>query len=435
MIETGRENLYISQWRAVERELLSNGCAWTGPIRQKAMARFSELGFPTAKSEEWKYTNLTSLAQIPFRAAGARDGECAKEVMAAAGFAQDRGIRLVFVNGYHAPTLSSPSISGGAKIVSLGRALGHERDLLEPYLGKQAGFQQHPLVALNTALMRDGAVVVIPPDQVIEQPIHLLFISTARQEPVALFPRNLIVAGAGSQARVVESYFGADPDTYFTNAVTEIRLEGNARLDHCKVQHESVQSFHVGVLDVRVGRHSAFTSDVVSLGARLCRNEVHVTLAEEGGECVLQGLYLAKDQQHVDNHTRIDHTTPHGTSRELYKGILDGRATGVFNGKIYVHPLAHETDAKQINKNLLLSRDASVDSKPQLEIYNNDVKCSHGSTIGRLDENAVFYLRTRGLSRELACRLLVHAFAEEMSAKISVDSVRVWLEQLLFSRL
>jgi Fe-S cluster assembly protein SufD len=404
-------------------------------MRQKAMARFSEMGFPTTKAEEWKYTSLSSLAQIPFRAAGAGDGECAKEMMAAAGFAQDRGIRLVFVNGYHAPTLSSLSISGGAKIASLRHALGNERDLLKPYLGKQADFQQHPLVALNTALMRDGAFVVIPPDQVIEQPIHLLFISTAKQEPVALFPRNLIVAGAGSQARVVESYFGAVSDTYFTDAVTEIRLEGNARLDHCKVQHESLRSFHIGALDVRVGRHSAFTSHVVSLGARLCRNEVYATLAEEGGECVLQGLYLARDQQHVDNHTRIDHTAPQGTSRELYKGILDGRATGVFNGKIYVHPLAHETDAKQTNKNLLLSRDASVDTKPQLEIYNNDVKCSHGSTIGRLDENAVFYLRTRGLSRELACQLLVHAFAEEMSAKIRVDSVRVWLEQLLFSRL
>ena len=268
----------------------------------------------------------------------------------------------------------------------------------------------------------------------VEQPIHLLFISTGGKKASVSHPRNLIVIGKGSQVSIVENYVGLGGGNYFTNAVTEIVVGENAVADHYKLQRESDEAFHVATQQVCLERNGNVSSHSISLGGALVRNDVNVVLDGEGGECTLNGFYMVSGDRHVDNHTRIDHVKPHGTSRQLYKGVLDGRSRGVFNGKIYVHKGAEKTDARQTNNNLLLSLDALIDTKPQLEIYNNDVKCTHGSTIGQLDQDAIFYLRSRGIGVESARRLLTYAFASDVIGRIRIDSVRAQLDKLLAAK-
>jgi len=275
----------------------------------------------------------------------------------------------------------------------------------------------------------------VPPGKVVGHPIHLLFISTALGTASASYPRNLIVAGNNSQVTIVETYVGTEKAVYFTNAVTEVVVGENAVLDHYKLQRESKEAFHIATLQVHQARSSTFASHSIALGGALVRNDVNVVLDGEGSECTLNGLYMATGQQHVDHHTRIDHARPHGLSRQLYKGVLGGQARGVFNGKIVVHATGQKTDAKQTNKNLLLSADALIDTKPQLEINNNDVKCTHGSTIGRLDEDSIFYLRSRGIAEEMARSLLTYAFASEIINRIKVEPLRATLENLVVTRL
>jgi Fe-S cluster assembly protein SufD len=265
----------------------------------------------------------------------------------------------------------------------------------------------------------------------VEIPIHLVFFSSAHGEPTVAHPRNLILAEVNSQATLVETYVGPGPDVYFTNAVTEIVAAENAVIDHCRLQRESLEGFHIATLQVYQDRSSNYTNRAVNLGGTLVRNNINVLLGAEGCECTLDGLYMAGGRQLIDNHTRIDHAKPHGTSHEHYKGILDGKARGVFNGKIYVHPDAQKTDAKQTNKTLLLSEDALIDTKPQLEIYADDVKCTHGAAIGQLAEEAIFYLRSRGIGREEARSLLTYAFANDIIGRIRVEPLRARLEDLL----
>jgi Fe-S cluster assembly protein SufD len=306
---------------------------------------------------------------------------------------------------------------------------------LEPYLARYARYQDHSFVALNTAFIEDGAFVSIPSGKIVEEPIHLFFVSTAAGEATVSHPRNLILVGNDSQVTIVESYVGLNHGVTWTNAVTEIVVGESAVVEHYKLQWEREEAFHTATLQVHESRSSNFTSHSVALGGSLVRNEVNVALDGEGGECTLNGLYLATGRQHVDNHTRIDHVKPHCTSRELYKGVLEGKARGVFNGKIYVHKAAQKTDARQTNKNLLLSADASVDTKPQLEIYNNDVKCTHGSTIGQLDEDALFYLRARGIGLETARSLLTYGFISDIVGRIKLASIRDQLESFVTTRL
>ena len=283
--------------------------------------------------------------------------------------------------------------------------------------------------------MEDGAFVYIPKAKVLEEPIHLLFVSTARGKPTVSYPRNLIIVGYSSQATIVESYVGLENDLYFTNVVTEIVGGENALIAHYKLQWESKEAFHIATVEAHLDRSSNFSSHSIDLGGALVRNDVNAVLDGEGIDCTLDGLYIVTGQQHVDNHTRIDHVKPHCISRELYKGVLDGKARGVFNGKIYVHKLAQKTDAKQTNKNLLLSEDAVIDTKPQLEIFADDVKCTHGSTVGQLDQDAIFYLRSRGLGREAARGLLTYAFAGEMISRIRVEPIRRKLSEILLTGL
>ena len=409
----------------------------TGLLRRVAFARFAELGLPTTRQEEWKYTSLAPLAQIPF-APPAGEGKLPslEQLDHLAGPSVDGGVRLVFVDGRYRPELSS-GMGGarGAFVGSLRAALAERPELVERELARHADFQHDALTALNTAFIEDGAFVQLPAGTVLPAPIHLLFVSTARGKPMLAQPRNLILLGASSQATLVESHAGLSDEVYFTNVVTEVVLGENAQLDHYKLQEESARAFHIALTQVHQGRDSRFRSHSVALGAALARNEVRALLASEGSECTLNGLYLATGKQHLDNRTLIDHQSPRCTSRELYKGVLDGQSRGVFSGRVLVRHDAQKTDASQTNKNLLLSDEALVDTKPQLEIFADDVKCAHGAAVGQLDEDALFYLQSRGIGREAAKSLLTYAFASEMVNLIPPGALRTRVHDLVTSRL
>jgi Fe-S cluster assembly protein SufD len=401
------------------------------PLRESAFARFAELGLPTTQDEEWKYTSLAPLARVRFEPAAETKLQGLDHWAL-----EDSGIRLVFVDGRHRPELSSQAAGpGGAFIGSLAAALAERPELVERELAHHADHQRDALTALNTAFIEDGAFIHLPAFAVLQAPIHLLFLSTAPGNATLSQPRNLIVLGAGSQATVVETYAALRDEVYVTNAVTEVVLGDGARLDHYKLQEESARAFHLALLQVNHGRNTHFTSHSVALGSALARNEVRALFASEGGECTLNGLYMAAGKQHLDNRTVIDHQSPRCTSRELYKGVLDGQSRGVFSGRVLVREDAQKTDARQANKNLLLSDDALVDTKPQLEIFADDVKCAHGAAVGQLDEDALFYLRSRGLGREAARSLLTYAFASEMVNLIPLAPLRARVRQLVTSRL
>jgi Fe-S cluster assembly protein SufD len=420
---------YVADFAQFEQQHAANGQAWTRPMRRAAMARFAELGFPTTRLEEWKYTNVAPIARTPFRLAPRLSQERAAEALAATTIADLTCTQLVFVNGHYVPELSSRRpLPQGVQVSSLTAALGEAPHQVEPHLARYADYEDHAFVALNTAFMQDGVFLFIPPGRVVPEPIHLVFIALPQGGATVTYPRNLIVLGDGAQAAIVESYIGQGPEPYWTNSVTEIALGQHAVVDHCKLEWESLGAYHIATLQVHQGRSSNFTSHSMALGGALVRNDLNVVLAGEGSECTLNGLFMGAGQQHLDNHTRIDHAQPHCASRELYKGILDGKARGVFNGKIVVHKDAQKTDAMQTNKNLLLSADASVDTKPQLEIFNNDVKCYHGSTIGRLEDTAIFYLRSRGLDLEAARGLLTYAFASEIIGRLKHEPIRTMLD-------
>jgi Fe-S cluster assembly protein SufD len=374
-------------------------------LRQGALERFAALGFPTLEDEDWRFTPLAALTRVPFRPAAP----------AAADFSQE------------AP------LPDGVIVCNLARALAEHPALVEPHLARYADVEEHAFAALNTAFLHDGAFVYVPPGKVVEEPIVLNFRAGAADEPSVWHRRALVVAGRNSQATVVENYTGAAGVAYFTNAVGEIVLDEGAVLDHYKVQREGDGAFHVATTQVQVGRSSNFSSHNLTFGGKLTRNDVNAYLGGEGGECTLNGLYVGGGEQLIDNHTRIDHARPHCASHELYKGVLDGKARGVFAGRIYVHQDAQKTDAKQTNQTLLLSDDAVIDTKPQLEIFADDVKCTHGATVGQLDAESVFYLRSRGIGKDEARALLTFAFANDVVGRIKVESLRAELEQLLFA--
>lgn len=399
-------------------------------LRRQAFERFQALGFPSHKNEEWRFTSVAPLAKVPFKLAGLeRDGLNGTAVQPLL-HGSDKGPRVVFVNGHYAADLSrhDPAMVG-----RLADVLTQRPELAEHYLARHAAFDMHPFIALNTAFLRDGVYVHIPQGKVIEEPIHLVYLSGTGGEPTVSHPRTLIVAEPGSQATIVESYLGRDDDVYFTNAITEIVVGENARIEHYKVQREGNEAFHIATLQLHMSRASQFSSHLVSLGGTFVRNEANAVLDGEGCECTLNGVALAAGHQLVDNHTRIDHARPHCASHELYKHILDGQARGVFNGKIFVHPDAQKTDAKQTNQTLLLSEDAVIDTKPQLEIFADDVKCTHGATVGQLDDNSIFYLRSRGIGRDEARSLLTFAFANDIVERIKVAPVRQQLSDVLLA--
>jgi Fe-S cluster assembly protein SufD len=364
---------------------------WLREIRDAAFARFAELGFPTTHDEEWRFTNVARIARATFE-----------------------------------PQTAASGLRG----LPAGVEIGMPEDAA-PYLAKLASYERNAFVALNTAFLGNFVFLRVPRGATIEEPIQLEFLTSGATRPAVSHPRVLIAVGADAHCTIVESYVGGG--SYFTNAVTEIVAGDRAVVDHYKLQRDSLEAFHVATLQTQLGRSANFSTHNISLGAALARNDVGAVLAE-GAEATLNGLYIAGGSQHVDNHTVIDHAKPHGTSHELYKGILDGKASAVFNGRIIVRKDAQKTDSKQTNKNLVLSDDATIDTKPELQIHADDVRCTHGATIGQLDAESLFYLQSRGIGRREARSLLTYAFAQDIVDRIKVQSLRDSLERVLYEK-
>lgn len=427
---------YRRELTALGSQLPGSGLRWLEKTRQGAFERFAELGFPDARDENWKYTRITPIEKRSFRSVPKSCVGLIPDDLESFFFASVACQRLVFVNGVYTPQLSKiAALPGGVSACSLAKALAEHPDRLEPHLARYADSGAHGFAALNTAFMGDGAYVYIPRNVVLESPVHMLFVATTQDEALFVHPRNLIVAEQGSEATVIESYVSFGGGGYFTNALTEVVVGDNAELSHYKIQQEHSSAFHVATLQIQQTRNSRFTSHSTSFGGSLVRNDINAVLDAHGAQCTLNGLYLAAGRQHVDYHTRIDHTQPFGISREHYKGILSGRARGVFNGLTHVHPGAQKTDASQSNDNLLLSQDAEVDTKPQLEIYADDVKCSHGATVGQLDDDMIFYLRARGIQAAAARGLLTYGFAQDVVDRMHLAAVRDVIEEVLLGQL
>jgi len=408
---------------------------WSRERRRSAIARFGERGFPTTRDEEWRYTNLEPLLSVGFELADGGSAAVEAEEIFAASFLQRTDLRLVFINGAYSQELSSlHGLRKSVRIQSLSQALGQNDPVVERHLFRYARAEEQAFTALNTAFAMDGAFIHIPRGEVIEDPIHLVYVSVGNNPPLISQPRNLVLLDSGSQARIVESYIGVADQISCTNVVTEIVCAEGATMDHYRLQREGKNAFHVSALEAHLQSHSNFTAHAITLDGALVRNNVRVVLQGEGAECALNGLYLVDGKQHVDNHTEIEHVKPQATSLELYKGILGGAAHAVFNGKILVYKDAQKTNARQTNKNLLLSENAVVNTKPQLEIHADDVKCSHGSTIGQLDRDALFYLRSRGLDLGDAQSLLSYAFASEVISRITIPLMRARLDDYLLTK-
>lgn len=402
-----------------------------GALRRRAMLRFMQAGFPTTRDEEWLFTDVRPIASRRFLPAGDAGTDPAR--------LPDRGawlslspFRIVFLNGRYLPELSSRAFPAGVRVASLAERIGSDVTSVEGRIDSCAVSVATPFAALNTAFFADGALIEADAKAVAAEPIHVIF-ATDSARPVAVHPRLLVRAGERSRLTLVESHIGTG--VYFSNVVAEIDLAEGAVVEHVRLQDESPDAFHVAVTAVREARGSDYASHAIALGGRLSRHDLAVLLDGEGASCVANGLYLVDGARHVDNHTSIDHARPHCASLELYKGILDGNSSGVFNGKIGVRKDAQKSDARQTNRNLLLSEDAVINTKPQLEINADDVKCSHGATIGQLDDDALFYLRARGLSTGDARGLLIGGFAGEIPERIRCAPVRKALSTVLGGRL
>jgi Fe-S cluster assembly protein SufD len=423
---------YAAEWERAERARPGHDPAPLERLRTSALDEFMSRGFPTTRDEEWRFTSVAAIADGRFALAPEPVPDALDIDIAALRLPGEPAAELIFVDGRFVAALSRRStLPPGVRAASLAAVVASEYRVVEPALARAASFVRQPFIALNTAFLHDGAFIELPPNAIVEQPIHCLFIATGRAGggmPM-IHPRSLVVLGPGSQASIQTTYAGPAGAPYFTNAVTELVIGENAVLDHVTLQHESASAYHVGATFLRAQRSATSTLHAVDTGSALARNDVVATLDGEGIDCTLDGLYVADAERLVDNHTTIDHAQPHCTSREIYKGILAERSHGVFNGKIVVRPDAQKTDARQTNRALLLSEDAQIHTKPQLEIFANDVKCTHGAAVGQLDDEALFYLRSRGLSAARARQLLIHGFAADVLARLPFAPVRARVEE------
>jgi Fe-S cluster assembly protein SufD len=409
---------------------------WIRPLRQAGLDRFVRAGFPTRQNEDWRFTNVQPIASREFRLLDAPEAMPGLDTLRPYLFGHEDWPRMVFVNGRFVRELSRlDGVPSTVELLSLREALDSQRDVVEAHLAKVAVNAPSAFTDLNTAFMTDGALLVLPADTVLEHPVHLLFVTAAGAAEGATHPRTLIVAGRHTQATVVESYVSLADQRYLTNTVSEIFLEEGARVHHYKVQLESEAAYHVGTIEAWQDRNSHLESFSFAMGGALSRTNVYTVLDGAAAHVQFDGLYVGHGVQHLDHQTRIEHAKPGCTSREIYKGMLDDRAHAVFNGKVYVRPEAQQTDGKQTNKNLLLSDTAKVDTKPQLEIFADDVKCTHGATVGQLDESALFYCRTRGIPLAEARRMVTYAFAAEVIEEIHTRPVAEHLEALVRDRL
>jgi Fe-S cluster assembly protein SufD len=426
---------YLASFSQFEKSLNGESTSDLHALRRAAIHRFAQTGFPTSRDEEWRFTNVAPIAKIPFSPVLRYENhgvDAAHIKKLALGL---KCTRLVFVNGHYAPELSviTPS-SKGAKVMSLKTALRSEAAVVEKYLAKYVKHEENGFTALSAAFLQDGAFIHVADDVKVKGPIHLVFVA-AGERSVAALPRNLIVVGNNSKVSIIESYVSIARTSYLTNAVTEFIVGENAIIEHDKLQDEALDSFHIGTVHFQQSRGSNVVSNAINFGGSIVRNTITAVLNGEGVECTLNGLNLGTGTQVIDSHTVIDHAKPHCASHELYKSVLDGKSKGIFNGKIFVRKDAQKTDAKQTNKTLLLSDDATIDTKPQLEIFADDVKCTHGATVGYLDEEQMFYLRSRGIGVEAARDLLTFAFANDIINRIHIDALRERLDTMIQRRL
>ncbi|MYB26499.1 MAG: Fe-S cluster assembly protein SufD [Candidatus Dadabacteria bacterium] len=405
---------------------------WLTTLRREAISGFAELGFPTLSDEEWRFTNLEALRRGSFSIAENGISGVSKKSVDSYGFPGLDCLRLVFVNGRFAPSLSDTVDAGkGILVKNLSEAISEQSDLVKDHLARYADYEKDAFISLNTSYFEDGVFVYIPDGTVFEQPVHVLHVSTDEDRPLFINPRNLIIVGQSSVAKVIEHYVSASQSVYFSNVVTEVVCGENANLEHYRLEFESQKAFNFSTLRVNQQKNSNIASHSVLCGGAIVRNNVHPVLAGEGCNSDIYGLFISEGRQHMDNFMRVEHASPHCDSRQFYNGVLDGRSKGVFHGRILVHEGAEKTDAKQTNRNLLLSDTAQIDTKPQLEIYNDDVKCTHGATIGQMDEEALFYLRSRGISVRQAKIIMLQAFTGETLEHMSIDSVREALESVV----
>ena len=426
-----KEDRYLSDFQELERDRGDLQPLWVREIRGQAFSRFSELGFPTARrgNEKWKYTSVAPIANATLEYSSDLGAAPAKGAsLRRLAPWSDSWVNLVFVDGHYSQALSTPpGQTDGARAASLADVLGTDGDLAELHLGRHAAFNDDAFTALNTAFLSDGAFVHLPDGTTLPSALHLVYLTSNRSRPTVSHPRTLVVAGRHSKLTMIESYVGRSSTPHLTNAVTEIAIGDGAEVEHYRLLVDSADAFHVGCTRVSLGRDSTFASSSFSKGIALARNDLQVLLDAPGSSCFLRGLYMTSGTQHIDNYINIDHAKPHTTSRLYYKGILDGKSRAVFGGTVTVRPDAQKADSQQTDKNLVLSEHAEVDSKPSLLIYADDVKCSHGATAGNIDEDAVFYMKSRGLDRETAGRLLVEGFAGEIIESVRLDPLRAYL--------
>jgi Fe-S cluster assembly protein SufD len=428
---------YLRRFEAFSRNGGASAPQWARSLRLSAITRFEELGFPTPKNEDWHFTSVAPIAERDFAPLTSSTSRVSAVQLAPFSFGATDWHTLVFVNGrFHAGLSRTDGLPDGVQVLPLARAYDELPLLLEQHMGRITSMDAHTFTALNTAFINDGAVVHVSADVEVARPIHLLFVSDAGAVDGVAQPRNLIVLDRFAKATVIESYVtvARGAGAYFTNTVTEATVGDGATLTHLKLQRESAQAYHVGTLDVRQARDSHLVSFSFAIGAQLSRTNIYTELRGEGCGATLNGLYLGDAEQHIDHQTRIEHVAPNCYSRELYKGILAGSSHGVFNGKVFVHPAAQKTDGKQTNNTLLLSDKAQIDTKPQLEIFADDVKCTHGATVGRLDETSLFYMKSRGINSRTARELLTYAFAADVLETLELTEVREGLESAVMKR-
>jgi Fe-S cluster assembly protein SufD len=437
MVTTSTQDLgiHLQNFTDFQRRAAGRNLPWLRTLREDAFARFAEAGFPTTHDEDWRFTNVAPIARTQFRLPGKAFVQLPPTELNSWRI-EGSAVRLVFVNGRFAPELSNVGeLPKGVAVTSLREQIEGNSDQISKQLGHYANTQRDAFVALNTAFVEDGAYVHVKRGVVVEAPIHLLFVSSSDHLPLMAHPRNLLVFEDQSQGTVVEEYVSLGGGTMFSNSVTELVAGDDAHVSHYMVEREHRDTFNVSTLRIQQGRTANVASHSVLVGGGLVRNNVHPVLAGEGGECLINGLFVGSGRQHLDNYMHVEHVSPHCSSRQFYNGILDDKAHGVFHGRIVVHKDAQKTDAKQTNRNLLLCDDAQIDTKPQLEIYADDVKCTHGATIGQIDENALFYLRSRGLSEAQARQLLLLAFASECVDRMKPGPAQIYVKQLIHAHL
>ncbi len=437
---------YQADFQAVREYRAANSPAWLTELGDQAWSKFTELGFPTARrgNERWKYTNVAPIAKATFGLGGdtiaklGHESDLRRVALRSVAPWNEDWINLVFVDGRFSSALSNlngrNAGNGGVKVTNLAEAINSGVVDVEQLLAKHVSFQEDGFAALNTAFLGDGAFVHVPDGCVLASPVNLIHFTSASSQPTVCYPRTLIIVGVGAQATVIESYIGANggesAPEYLTNAVTEIALREGAKLDHYRIVSEASQAFHVGASRVSQDRDSVLSSTSFATGTTLARNDFEVLLDGPGASCTLNGLYLTADGQHMDNLISIDHAQPHTSSQLNYRGILDGKSRAVFGGQVLVRKDSQKVSAHQSDKNLLLSAQAEVDSKPSLLIYADDVKCGHGATAGHVDKDSLFYLRSRGLDPDTASRMLVHAFAREIIETVKVEHLKQFLDDL-----